>query len=252
MTLKSIFLMRKLLLFFALLLTQSLVAQNFRVSIATYVAKETPKAIQEAGITGVFRKIDQNKLYHYYIGDYDTEEEADEARLVLLQKGFVDAKVIDLEEQKLWCGSPCPYFVNDFVYNHIGSDGLMVGSIFYLNGGSHLTNNGKKTVSEFAKILKRNPDFKIHLGGHTDSSGSAASNIYYAKQRLSKVKEQLLRYGINTKKISGTVFGESMPLGGEKKYDRRVVLVILDASGQVVSRNRATLRNFSAPIARKK
>ncbi len=244
--------MRKIVLFFALLLTQSLVAQNFRVSIATYVSKFTPTAIKEAGIAGVFSKIDQNKLYHYYIGDYNSEEEADEARLMLLQKGFVDARVIDLEEQKLWCGSPCPYFVNDFVYNHIGSDGLMVGSIFYLNGGSQITDSGKKTVREFAKILKKNPDFKIYLGGHTDSSGCAAANIYYAKQRLDRVKKQLLRYGIREKNIGGTVFGESMPLGGEKKYDRRVVLVIIDSTGQVVSRNRATVRIQSAPLARKK
>ena len=242
---------RSLLLLIFFVVSQSLNAQGFRVSIATYTSDIQPKSIKDAGISGVFRKVDQNKLFHYYIGDFETEAEADEARLELQLKGFVDSKVIDLEEQKMWCGSPCPYFMNDYVYNHIGSDGLMVGSIFFLKGGSKISREGTKTAFEFAKILKNNPSYRLHLGGHADASGSSLGNIYIATERLEKVKKILMRYGVKSQAIQGLVFGSGMPLGGDKKYDRRVVLSVLDSSGQVVSRNRATIR-VKQIIARKR
>lgn len=229
-----------------------LFAQTYRVGIATYTSSQVPSSIQNSGLSGVFRKVDQNKLFHYYLGDFETEQEAKEERISLLMKGFIDAKVIDLEEQKLWCGSPCPYFKDDFVYNHIGSDGSMVGSVFFLQGGSRVSRVGTKTIFEFAKILKVNPSFRLHLGGHTDRVGSKKANIYMASKRLRSVIALLKKYGVDSDRITPVVFGEGMPLGGDPKYDRRVVLTVIDSTGQVVSRNRATLRNEGRSMSAKK
>lgn len=245
--------MNRLFLLIFVLSSQFTFGQNFRVAIATYTTAEMPDAIREAEISGIFRKIDQNKLYHYYKGDYFTEAEAEEVRLEMLRRGFIDAKIIDLEEQKLWCGSPCPYFVNDFVYNHIGADGLMVGSVFFLRkGDATVSREGSKTIFEFAKVLKNNPSFRLHLGGHTDKFGSADYNIYIANKRVLSVISKLRMYGVPRFKISPIIFGEGMPLGGDPKYDRRVVLTIIDSSGQVVSRNRATVAKPQRVLARKR
>jgi len=225
--------------------------QNFRVVIATYTTDELPSVIKEANISGIFRKVDQNRLYHYYLGDYYTEMDAEEVRVKMLMKGFIDAKVIDLEEQKLWCGAPCPYFRDDYVYNHIGADGLMVGSVFFLRGGSRISKIGTTTIYEFAKVLKEHPDFRLHLGGHADKSGSYRANIIIADARLRAVMSLLEKYGIVSEKVAPLIFGAGVPLGGDKKYDRRVVLTILDSSGQVVSRNRATMVRTTHAPARK-
>ncbi|HHB77717.1 MAG TPA: hypothetical protein ENK85_00620 [Saprospiraceae bacterium] len=232
--------------FLLVVFTSSLFAQNYRVVIATFATSEMPDVIKQSNIPGIFRKVDQNKLYHYYLGDYYTEAEAEEVRVEMLMKGFIDAKVIDLEEQKLWCGAPCPYFKDDYVYNLIGSDGLMVGAVFFLNGGAVVSKKGSKTIYEFAKVLKNHPDFRLHLGGHADAKGAQKANIYIAGERLRSVIKLLKRYGVLRKDIIPVIFGEGMPLGGDLKYDRRVVLTILDSSGQVVSRNRATM-----PLAKK-
>ena len=242
---------RSIFLFFVLFSVQFSYGQNYRVAIATYTTDELPNVIKESGVSGIFRKVDQNKLYHYYLGDYYTEAEADEVRVDMLMKGFIDAKVIDLEEQKLWCGAPCPYFKDDYVYNHIGADGLMVGSVFFLRGGASISKKGSRTIYEFAKVLKEHPDFRLHLGGHADKSGSYHANIVIADARLRSVMKLLERYGISPQKVTPIIFGAGVPLGGDKKYDRRVVLTILDSSGQVVSRNRATMAQTARATARK-
>ena len=243
--------LRSLLFFLFLVLSQFSFGQNFRVAIATYTTNETPNVIKESNVSGIFRKIDQNKLCHYYLGDFYTEAEADEVRVEMLMKGFIDAKVIDLEEQRLWCGAPCPYFKDDYVYNHIGADGLMVGSVFFLSGGARISKKGTTTIYEFAKVLKDHPDFRLHLGGHADKTGSRRANIVIADARLRSVMKLLKRYGISEKRVTPIIFGAGVPLGGDKKYDRRVVLTILDSSGQVVSRNRATMVRTAQAAARK-
>jgi len=242
---------RSILFFLFLFSVQFSFGQNFRVAIATYTTAEPPSVIKQSKVSGIFRKVDLNKLYHYYLGDYYTEAEADEVRVEMLMKGFIDAKVIDLEEQRLWCGAPCPYFKDDYVYNHIGADGLMVGSVFFLSGGSIVSGKGTTTIYEFAKVLKEHPDFRLHLGGHADRTGSIRVNIAIADARLRAVMKLLSHYGISRKRVSPVIFGEGVPLGGDKKYDRRVVLTILDSSGQVVSRNRATMRQTARAAARK-
>ena len=225
--------------------------QNYRVAIATYTTKIRPTVFKEANVVGFFHKEDQNKLHHYYLGDYYTEEEAEEVRVEMLMKGFIDAKVIDLEEQRLWCGAPCPYFKDDYVYNHIGADGLMVGSVFFATGSSRVSRKGSTTIYEFAKLLKNHPDFRLHLGGHADSTGTVKANIIIADKRLRAVMALLEKYGIPEIKVTPIIYGSGVPLGGDKKYDRRVVLAILDSSGQVVSRNRATLEHASRVTARR-
>lgn len=241
---------RSAVFLFVIFFSQTLFSQNFRVAIATYTTQDTPSVIKKSGISGIFRKVDQNKLYHYYLGDFYTEQEADEVRIEMLMKGFIDAKVIDLEEQKLWCGAPCPYFKDDNVYNHIGSDGLMVGSVFFLNGGHEISRKGSRTIFEFAKVLKAHPEFRLHLGGHTDRNGSRKMNIFVASQRLSSVKKLLIQYGISESYLNVVIYGEGVPLGGALKYDRRVVLTVLDPTGQVVSRNRATISQNKGMPAR--
>ncbi len=242
---------RPILFLLILFSAQISFGQNFRVAIATYTTDEVPQVIKESNIDGIFRKVDQNKLYHYYLGDYYSEAEADEVRVEMLMKGFIDAKVIDLEEQRLWCGAPCPYFKDDYVYNHIGADGLMVGSVFFLRGGDRVSKKGTTTIYEFAKVLKNHPDFRLHLGGHADKTGSYRANIVIADARLRAVMKLLKRYGVSQKRMAPVIFGSGVPLGGDKKYDRRVVLTILDSSGQVVSRNRATMARTARATARK-
>ena len=242
---------RFIFIFLFVVLSQFSFGQNFRVAIATYTSSNLPEVIKASGVSGIFRKVDQNKLYHYYLGDYYSEAEAEEVRLNMLMKGFIDAKVIDLEEQKLWCGAPCPYFKDDYVYNHIGSDGLMVGSVFFLRGGATINKKGTTTIYEFAKILKAHPDYRLHLGGHADKSGSHRANIVIADARLRAVMKLLKRYGISELNVTPVIFGSGVPLGGDKKYDRRVVLTILDSSGQVVSRNRATIVQTARAPARR-
>jgi|GEM_PF-4608454 len=217
-------------------------AQNYRVCVATFPDTSYPMAREIAAMADVFMKQDQNGLWHYYVGDFFTQGDADNARTQLLMQGYVDASVINLDEQKLWCGKPCPYFRDDFVYNHIGADGLMVSAIFYPTGVSRIPASGYKTLEEFSKILRENRDFRLYLGSHTDKKGTKQHNRELARWRLINVMRQMMTYNVVKRRMIPVIFGENLPLGGDPKFDRRVVLAIVDRDGQVVSRARAAVR----------
>ncbi|MFY7988709.1 MAG: OmpA family protein [Flavobacterium sp.] len=91
-------------------------------------------------------------------------------------------------------------------------------------GKTILFNSGKASFQKqtipvlqaMTAILKEYPTAKFSLEGHTDSTGSEASNQKLSEERAAAVRNFLVENGIDASRLSSKGFGESMPVDSNK------------------------------------
>ncbi len=104
--------------------------------------------------------------------------------------------------------------------------------ITFLYASDTLTPRSKKLLDQIAKILKRYPDIRVEIGGHTDSDGTKARNMKLSQRRAYAVKLYLVQKGINSKRLVARGYGESKPLvkndtPAHKQQNRRVEFKVI-------------------------
>ena len=81
-------------------------------------------------------------------------------------------------------------------------------------------------LNKLITYLQKNPDLLIEIQGHTDNIGNEIDNQILSQNRAKVVFEY-----INDKvenKLAYKGFGESQPLGDNRKINRRTSFVIID------------------------
>lgn len=104
----------------------------------------------------------------------------------------------------------------------------------YRSGSSRLSKSQRDAVDAMAETLKKNPNLKILVEGHTDNkqfaSGSGMDNWQLSLDRARKVVDRLIKKGVPANQVAISGRGESMPAGdnstkeGRAKNRRTVVL----------------------------
>ena len=69
-----------------------------------------------------------------------------------------------------------------------------------------------KELEILAETMKRYPDLKLEVRGHTDSTGRESSNIKLSKNRAKKIVKLLVAKGISKKRFVIKGFGSSQPI----------------------------------------
>lgn len=87
------------------------------------------------------------------------------------------------------------------------------------------------TLDEAVETLRMNPDLRIEVAGHTDSSGSDAYNLSLSQRRAEAVRRYLVDHGV-TNALTSRGYGESDPIADNgteagRAENRRVLLRIL-------------------------
>ncbi len=67
-------------------------------------------------------------------------------------------------------------------------------------------------LDEIAQALRDHPTFVIRIEGHTDSVGSAASNLKLSQARANAVRDYLIRKGIEPARLKAVGYGEERPI----------------------------------------
>jgi outer membrane protein OmpA-like peptidoglycan-associated protein len=68
-------------------------------------------------------------------------------------------------------------------------------------------------LKEIVKAMTDNPDWKLHVDGHTDNIGGGAHNLDLSKRRAASVKSALVeRYHISADRLTTNGFGASSPI----------------------------------------
>jgi OmpA-OmpF porin, OOP family len=87
-------------------------------------------------------------------------------------------------------------------------------------------------LNEIVSILGEYTDYKLMMGGHTDSQGSNAANLTLSQARVDAVKAYLQTKGVEASRIEATGYGEEQPIAPNttaagRTQNRRVALELV-------------------------
>lgn len=78
-----------------------------------------------------------------------------------------------------------------------------------------------KQLNELAKILKKNPDLRVIIHGHTDNIGTAEYNQRLSEKRAQAVLKYLKGKGVEPKRLSTVGYGYSKPTASDTTKNGR-------------------------------
>jgi outer membrane protein OmpA-like peptidoglycan-associated protein len=85
-------------------------------------------------------------------------------------------------------------------------------SIYFSFNSDQLREESEPTVKEIADVMRRHPDWKIVVNGHTDNIGGDQPNLDLSKRRAAAVRDALVkRYGIAPDRLTTSGFGRAQP-----------------------------------------
>jgi outer membrane protein OmpA-like peptidoglycan-associated protein len=106
----------------------------------------------------------------------------------------------------------------------------VVYGIYFAFARADIRPVSERVLKEIAQVMKKNPDWKLRIDGHTDNVGGDRSNLELSQNRAASVKSALVqRYGIAAARLTTGWYGASQPqekndtLEGRAR-NRRVVL----------------------------
>jgi len=110
---------------------------------------------------------------------------------------------------------------------------ITLGDVLFKTNRANLSPGAEKTIDQLSNFMKKYPDRKINIEGHTDSVGSAEYNLTLSRRRAESVKKALVEKGIETSRIETKGYGETYPVADNqtasgRQQNRRVEVIIPD------------------------
>jgi outer membrane protein OmpA-like peptidoglycan-associated protein len=107
---------------------------------------------------------------------------------------------------------------------------VAVYGIEFDTGQATLRPESQQVLAEVLKLLKSQPDWKMTIEGHTDSTGTAAGNQALSERRAQAVVVWLTKNGVAATRLAAAGLGDTRPIGDNKTEEgrarnRRVELV---------------------------
>lgn len=146
------------------------------------------------------------------IGNYMDEQEA------LLRRELADSGV-------------------DIVRNGDQINLLLPGNITFNTGSAAIEPEFYPVLQDVALVLNKYHKTTLNIAGHTDNIGSAELNQSLSEARANSVKDQLIKYHVDNRRLTTSGFGEFKPLvantsAENRQKNRRVELQILPNTEQ--------------------
>lgn len=123
--------------------------------------------------------------------------------------------------------------------------------VLFLPGAWTLTEKATKSLSKVATALKdtfaKNPDYVARIDGHTDTDPVKTAkkqgiidNTHLGFMRAHAVMTYLATQGIPSERMYALSAGEHIPVGGEKKLNRRVEIWVSNPAGFSLTARKAS------------
>ncbi len=116
-------------------------------------------------------------------------------------------------------------------YDRVMTDGkIIVNGIKFDVNKATLRPESMGPINRIYKLMKKQPDLRFSIEGHTDSDGDEAFNMKLSKARAKTVMDKLIAMGIDPSRLKYTGWGESKPIDTNatpegKANNRRVEFV---------------------------
>ncbi len=110
---------------------------------------------------------------------------------------------------------------------------VTLGDVLFETGQSGLKTEAQSSLVEVVDLLQSQPDHKIRIEGHTDSTGDAMANLKLSEQRANKVMDSLVALGVDPDRVTAAGMGEDFPIASNdteegRSQNRRVDVILLD------------------------
>lgn len=101
--------------------------------------------------------------------------------------------------------------------------------IYFDTGKATLRQESNAAVMAAGVMLKRYPDLRLEIEGHTDNVGGTAFNMTLSQSRADAVKAALVKLGVEASRLQSVGYGFDRPVAGNddeagRAKNRRVVL----------------------------
>ena len=118
--------------------------------------------------------------------------------------------------------------------------------ILFATGKSNLSASAKNSLNEFATSLLNNPQTNVQIYGHTDNTGSLATNQRLSKERALSVLNYLSGAGVPTSRMVSDGFDYQFPVASNdteagRAQNRRVEVYISANEQMIQDANNGTL-----------
>lgn len=105
------------------------------------------------------------------------------------------------------------------------------GDILFASGKYELKQDAVMSISQIGEIIRKYPEDRLRVIGHTDTDGSNELNAKLSQQRAESVRQLLVRSGVPSEYIQTYGMGEAQPVASNssaegKQLNRRVEIEI--------------------------
>ena len=88
---------------------------------------------------------------------------------------------------------------------------IILNPIYFYSNKSDITDRGAVELDKLVYVMSQNDAIKIHVKAHTDSRGTDEYNLDLSDRRAQSTVAYIISKGINSDRILGTGYGESLP-----------------------------------------
>lgn len=115
----------------------------------------------------------------------------------------------------------------------IAGQSLVLNNVYFAYDSDKLTAQAVKTLDKASAGLAKNPQIRIRLEGHADSTGTDGYNLGLSERRANTVRKYLVSKGLEASRLSVQAYGESRPQASNdtdegRAKNRRVELKIAE------------------------
>ncbi len=105
--------------------------------------------------------------------------------------------------------------------------GLLAASIYFDTNSDRIKSISFATIDKIINLMKKVPDVKFVIEGHTDNRNSDRYNLYLSQRRAASVRKYMIQQGIPNDRLESKGYGESRPKfsndnAGGRQLNRRV------------------------------
>jgi len=109
---------------------------------------------------------------------------------------------------------------------------IVLRNVYFDFKRSILRRDAKEELNRLVELMKKMPDMRVEISGHTDAAGSAKFNMQLSQWRVESVVAYLVRRGIKANRMETKYFGKTKPVATNETREgraenRRVELKIL-------------------------
>ena len=98
---------------------------------------------------------------------------------------------------------------------------LVLEYVTFETGSARLTELSRYQLDDAVAFLKKNPEVKSMLKGHTDNQGGEAINLPLSDRRAAAVRDYLIENGIDAARLTSAGYGSTDPIADNSTEDGR-------------------------------